>query len=119
MTTTNTATTLEAAFAIGRPAPSKAFKTCSRCKGTGWWQLARKCFKCGGRGHAEVVTLATKIRDKRAHIEEVRAMIAIDTAGMTEARLGRKSRAERIAKDTAQLAVLEAELVALENEAKS
>jgi hypothetical protein len=118
MTKPNTAT-LEAAFAIGRPAPSAAFKTCSRCKGTGWWQLARKCFKCGGRGHAEVVTLATQIRDKRAHIEEVRASIVTDTAALAVARFGRRSREERIAKDNAQLATLEAELAALEGQVQS
>lgn len=109
----NTAT-LETTFAIGRPARSAAEKTCTRCKGTGWWQLARKCFKCGGRGHSEVVTLATRIRDKRAHIEEVRASIATDTAALAVARFGRKSREERIAKDTAQLTVLEGELIAME-----
>lgn len=110
---------LEAAFAIGRPARNAAHKTCSRCKGTGWWQLGRKCFKCGGRGHAEVVTLATQIRDKRAHIEEVRASIATETAALATARFGRKSREERIAANAANLARLEAELAALEGQVKS
>lgn len=98
--------TLEAALPIGRPAPSKAFKTCSRCKGTGWWQFARKCFKCGGRGYAEVVTLATQIRDKKAHIVEVRGIIADGTARLATMRFGRKQAEERLRQDgTMRLAV--------------
>lgn len=96
------------------PARTSAHKTCSRCRGTGWWQLGRKCFKCGGVGHHEVATLATRIRDKRAHVEEVRGIIATDAAALATARFGRGQREKHIAERTAQLAVLEAELAALE-----
>ena len=107
--------TLEAAFAIGRPARSSAYKTCTRCKGTGWWQLARLCFKCGGVGHAEVSTLATKIRDKQAHIAEVREMITSDEAFLATAtkRWTRIGPEAHLASNKANLAKLEAELVVL------
>ena len=86
----------------------------SRCQGTGWWQLGRKCFKCGGAGHLEVASLATKIRDKRAHVEEVRGIITADVAALATARFGRGQRERHIADRTVQLAVLEAELATLE-----
>jgi hypothetical protein len=104
---------LEQAFAIGRPAQSSAHRTCGRCRGTGWWQLGRRCFGCGGVGRHEVVTLAVRIRDKRAHVEEVRGIIAADIAALATARFGRGQREREIAKRTAQLAALEAELAAL------
>ncbi len=113
------ATTIEAAFAIGRPARSAAYKTCSRCKGTGWWQLGRKCFKCGGVGHAEKATNATRLRDALAHRTERQGLIATD-----EKRLADKLAAgaprwqwmhlpEHIAADKATLAKVEAEILAL------
>jgi hypothetical protein len=106
---------LEAAFAIGTPATSAASKTCSRCNGTGWWALGRKCFKCGGVGHAERTTLATRIRDKRLHVEEVRGIIATYSGHLaTAARWGRKCIEARITERTTQLAQLEAELAAME-----
>lgn len=105
---------LEAAFAIGRPAPSAAYRTCSRCNGTGWWSFGRKCFKCGGSGHAERVTTATKIRDKAAHIAEVEGIVAQCRTLLETARFGRKSRQVELDKRTAQLEILRAELAALQ-----
>jgi RecJ-like exonuclease len=110
----NKTATLEAAFAIGRPAKVATDQTCSRCRGTGWWSLGRPCFKCGGRGHAERITLATKIRDKRAHIAEVREVIAHETAQLAKATFCRSQREDRIARSTVHLANLESELAALE-----
>ncbi len=105
---------LETEFAIGRPAATSADATCSRCNGTGWWSLGRKCFKCGGAGHAERATQATKLRDKRAHIAEVRGMLEQETALLATARFGRSLRQDRIAKLSAQLGQLETEIAALE-----
>lgn len=110
----NTTNSLEAAFAIGTPAKTAADKTCTRCKGTGWWSLGRRCFKCGGEGHAERLTNAVRIRDKRAHIDEVRGIVAADVERLATVRFGRKQLESAIAKRTAQLAQLEAELAALE-----
>ncbi len=106
--------TLETAFAIGRPARSAAHKTCSRCKGTGWWQLARLCFKCGGVGHAEVSTKATRIRDKCAHILEVEGLLADDIRRRGIIRFGKRQHEEHIANHEANLARLRAELADLE-----
>jgi RecJ-like exonuclease len=105
---------LEAAFAIGRPARSAAYKTCTRCKGTGWWQLARKCFKCGGVGHAEVTTLATQIRDKRKHIAEVEEMIAQENTNLATVKFGKASRMRTIESYAENLVRLRAELAELE-----
>lgn len=116
-TAPKTTATLEAMFAIGSPARTKAFRTCSRCKGTGWWQFGRKCFKCGGAGKAERDTAAVQLRNKRAHVVEVREIIAGDTSALAGAKFGRRILEERIAQRTAQLAVLEAELAALEGAA--
>lgn len=105
---------LEQAFAIGRPAQTSAHRTCSRCQGTGWWQFGRTCFKCGGAGRHVVFTLAMKIRDKRAHVEEVRGIISAGITALATARFGRAQLEKRLADRTAQLATLEAELAALE-----
>lgn len=107
-------TSLEQMFAIGRPAQTRAHQTCSRCMGTGWWQLGRVCFRCGGGGRHEVTTLATRIRDKRAHAEEVRGIIASETALLATSRFGRGQREKHIADRAAQLVALEAELATLE-----
>lgn len=106
---------IEAAFAIGRPARTAAFKTCSRCKGTGWWQLARKCFKCGGVGHAEVVTLATQIRDKRIHIAQVIEMIVGHEAYLATAtrRWSRIQQEAQLESERTNLVRLETELAAM------
>lgn len=103
---------LEAEFAIGKPATSAKHVTCSRCKGTGWWQLGRKCFKCGGFGRAEHITDATRLRDKRAHVAE-----ATKTLAATEAyvpRWGKAGHAALILRERAHLTKLQAELAALE-----
>lgn len=77
--------------------------------------LGRVCFRCGGEGNLERSTLATRIRDKRAHLEEVRGIIALNTKHLATApRWGRKPLEDRIAERTAQLALLESELAALE-----
>lgn len=111
MTTKNS---LEAAFAIGRPAADAAHKTCSRCRGTGWWSLGRKCFKCGGLGHAEKSTLATQIRDKRAHLTEIRASIEADSARLATARFGKSMIEAAIARNAALLDRLVSDLAAME-----
>jgi hypothetical protein len=77
-------TSIEEMFAIGRPARTAAFKTCRRCKGTGWWELGRKCFSCGGLGHVEKATIATKLRDARAHLAERLEMVAANRALLAE-----------------------------------
>ena len=117
---TNDKTRIEAMFPIGRPAPSAAHKTCRRCKGTGWWQLGRKCFGCGGVGHTEKVTTATKLRDARAHLAERVGLVADNRE-----RLAMKLAAGRprwsymhlerdIARDVEIIAKIEAEIAALE-----
>lgn len=118
--TKKTTVSLEEAFAIGRPARTSAYKTCSRCKGTGWWQLFRKCFKCGGCGHAEVSTVATQIRDKRKHIAEVRAALETNRACLAEKLAAGRPRwtwmsiEDWIARDQENLLKLEGDLAALE-----
>ncbi|HSX23038.1 MAG TPA: hypothetical protein VLE97_09715 [Gaiellaceae bacterium] len=113
-------TSIEAMFPIGRPAPTTAYKTCRRCKGTGWWQLGRKCFGCGGVGHVEKVTRATKLRDARAHLAERLAMVADNRA-----RIAQKLAAGRprwsymhldrdIERDLKTIADIEAEIAVLE-----
>lgn len=115
MTTNKDTMALERMFAIGSPARTKAFKTCSRCQGTGWWQLGRRCFKCGGAGKAERVTLATQIRDKLRHVAEVRGLVTDYTARLASGPRWARSQIEgHLAQRTAQLTTLEAELAALE-----
>ena len=116
---TDSKTTIEAAFAIGRPARTAAHITCTRCKGTGWWQIGRLCFKCGGKGNAEKSTLATRIRDKRNHVAEVTASIVENKArlaklGPDAPRWKRMSPEEWLARDEENLVRLESELAALE-----
>lgn len=105
---------VSAAFAIGRTA---SHITCTRCKGTGWWQLARVCFKCGGKGNAEKSTLATRVRDKRAHIAEVTGIIADEERRIPALKFGKKSAMERLESDRANLARLIGELAELEGAA--
>ena len=111
--------TLARMFPIGRPATSPKFATCTRCKGTGWWQFARPCFKCGGVGRAERVTKETKLRDKRAHVAEVEGIIAENAARLAQLGEGAaswKTRGprEEVARRSEQLVQLRAELAAME-----
>jgi hypothetical protein len=106
---------IEEMFAIGRPAKAgSGWRTCRRCRGTGWWQLGRKCFACGGVGRAEISTTATKLRDKKKHVAEVREIIAREKALLPTTRFGRKSREREIARREEQLLILEAEVAVLE-----
>ena len=119
---TDKKTSIEEMFAIGRPARTAAFKTCRRCKGTGWWKLGRKCFSCGGLGHVEKVTLATKLRDARAHLAERQEMVAANRALLAEKIAGGRPRwtwmnLERdIERDIETIAKIEAEIAALEDQ---
>jgi len=114
-------TSIEAMFPIGRPARTAAFKTCRRCRGTGWWQLGRKCFGCGGLGHVEKVTVATKLRDARAHLAERREMVAANRARLAEKIAAGRPRwsymhlDRDIARDVEIIAKIEAEIAALED----
>jgi hypothetical protein len=114
---------IEEAFAIGRPARTTAYKTCRRCKGTGWWELGRKCFGCGGRGHVEKVTLATKLRDARAHLAERVEMVATNRALLAEKHAAGRPRwtwmnLERdIDRELETIAKIEAEIAELESQA--
>jgi ribosomal protein L37E len=113
--------TIEQAFAIGRPAKDTTEVTCRRCKGTGWWQLGRKCFGCGGLGRSERVTKATKLRDKRAQVAEVAELVERHTARLAELgpdapRWKRMAPEDWLVRDTAHLAKLQAELAALEGQ---
>src|SRR6185436_968379 len=110
-------TSIEAMFPIGRPAPTSAYKTCLRCKGTGWRQLGRKCFGCGGAGHVETVTRATKLRDARAHLAERLAMVADNRTRLAQklaAGRPRWSYDRDIERDLNTIVAIEAEIVALE-----
>jgi hypothetical protein len=113
-------TSIESMFPIGRRARTAAYKTCGRCKGTGWWQLGRVCFSCGGAGHVEKVTLATKLRDARAHLAERLEMVAANRALLAQKLAAGRPRwsymgYERdIARDIAIIATIEAEIAALE-----
>lgn len=119
---TDKKTSIEAMFPIGRPARTAAYKTCRRCKGTGWWKLGRKCFGCGGAGHVEKVTLATKLRDARAHLAERREMVAANRARLAEKLAAGRPRwtwmnlEQDIARDVETLATIEAEIAALEGQ---
>lgn len=110
----------EAAFAIGRPARNAAQVTCSRCKGTGWWQFARKCFKCGGVGHTEKITNATRLRDARAHLAERVAIVAAERALLAEKQAAGRPRwtwrsiEKRLPEELETIAKIEAEITALE-----
>lgn len=111
--------TLAQMFPIGRPATSSKSVTCTRCKGTGWWQFGRRCFKCGGVGRAERVTKETRLRDKRAHVAEVEGIIAENEARLAQLDEGAanwKTRGarEEIARRSDQLVQLRAELAVLE-----
>jgi hypothetical protein len=116
---TDTKTSLEAMFPIGRPARSATHKTCTRCKGTGWWQLARKCFRCGGAGNYEKITNATRLRDALAHRVERLGLITDNEKRLAEKLAAGRPRwtwmhlPERIAKDKETLAKIEAEILAL------
>lgn len=115
-------TRIEEMFAIGRPARTTAFKTCRRCKGTGWWQLGRKCFSCGGLGHVEKVTLTTKLRDARRHLAERREMLEANRALLAKKLAAGRPRwtwmnIERdIARDVEIIDKIQAEIAALESE---
>ena len=119
---TNVKTSIEAMFPIGRPARTAAYKTCRRCKGTGWWQLGRKCFGCGGVGHVEKVTRETKLRDARAHLAERQEMVAANRALLAEKIAAGRPRwtwmgFERdIERDVETIAKIEAEIAALEDQ---
>jgi hypothetical protein len=119
---TNVKTSLESMFAIGRPAPTAASKTCRRCKGTGWWQLGRPCFGCGGIGHVEKVTLATKLRDARAHLAERLVMVAANRTLLAQKiAAGRTGwsymHLEReVSRDLEIIAKIEAEIATLEKQ---
>lgn len=95
---------------------TRIFDDCTRCAGTGDWAPGRVCFRCNGAGRVERDTLATQIRDKRAHVVEVRGIIAAERDALATPRrvLGRAQREARLAQRVAQLAQLEAELTALE-----
>lgn len=119
---TRAKTTIEAMFPIGRPAPTAAYKTCRRCKGTGWWQLGRKCFGCGGVGHTEKVTTATKLRDARAHLAECLELVAANRALLAQKLAAGRPRwsymhlDRDIARDLETIATIEAEIAALEDQ---
>lgn len=98
-------------------AAPKGHKNCTRCQGTGWWgsQFGRVCFKCGGVGYLEIGTLAEQIRNKRAHVDEVRELVATNEALLETARpWSRASRLAQLVTLRAQLVTLVAELAALE-----
>jgi hypothetical protein len=115
-------TSLEAMFPIGRPAPTAAYKTCCRCKGTGWWELGRQCFRCGGVGYAEKITNATRLRDARAHLAERLAMVAADRARLAEKIAACRPRwtymhlGGDIERDLETIAKIEATIAALEKQ---
>lgn len=119
---TDKKTSIEAMFPIGRPARTTAYKTCRRCRGTGWWQLGRKCFSCGGLGHIEKVTITTKLRDARAHFAERREMVASNRTRLAEKLAAGRPRwtwmnLERdIARDVETIATIETEIAALESQ---
>lgn len=118
-TKTNQTATIEQAFAIGRPARKSTHKTCTRCKGTGWWQLGRKCFSCGGVGNFEKVTNATRLRDALANRAERLEMIAIEERIVAEKQAAGRPRwtwmsaADRVIKERETLATIEAEILSL------
>lgn len=112
-------TALAGMFPIGRPATSSKSVTCTWCNGTGWWQFGRRCFKCGGVGRAERITKETRLRDKRAHVSEVEGIIAeneVTLAQLGEGAANWKTCGVRgeIARRSAQLVQLRAELAAME-----
>jgi hypothetical protein len=118
-TKTNQTATIEQAFAIGRSATKSTHKTCTRCKGTGWWQFGRKCFKCGGVGNFEKTTNATRLRDALAHRAELLNSIATNEkllAGKLAAGRPRwtwMGMQERIDGERTTLATVEAQVLSL------
>lgn len=119
---TDKKTSIEAMFPIGRPARTAAYKTCSRCKGTGWWQLGRKCFKCGGRGHYEKITVATRLRDARANLAERIAHVASERALLADKIAAGRPRwtwmsiEQRLPAELETIARIEAEIAELEGQ---
>jgi len=119
---TNVKTSIESMFPIGRSAPTARYKTCRRCKGTGWWQLGRKCFGCGGVGHVEKVTRETKLRDARAHLAERLEMVAANRVLLAQKLAAGRPRwsymgyESNIARDLKIIATIEAEIATLESQ---
>lgn len=99
------------------------YRTCRRCKGTGWWsgQILRGCFACGGQnmrigsGRMLVESAAGKIARMEAHAAQVRADIAehverLEKLGPDAPRWKRMSPEEWLDRDRANLARIEAEI---------
>jgi hypothetical protein len=88
---------------------------CDRCAGTGNWDPSgyRVCYKCGGRGELLLDTALSTYNRKRAHVEEVRGIIADDTRRLETARFGKKQIQQHIEERKVQLVQLEAELTSL------
>jgi hypothetical protein len=88
---------------------------CDRCAGTGNWDPNgyRVCYKCGGRGELLLDTAESAYNRKRAHIDEVKGIIADETKRLATARWGKSIIERQIAERKAQLIQLEAELAAM------
>jgi len=88
---------------------------CNRCNGTGNWDpnSYRVCYKCGGRGELLLDTPEAAYNRKRAHIEEVKDIIADDTRRLETARWGKSQIQKHLDDRKAQLVQLEAELVSM------
>ncbi len=97
----------------------KGYKNCRRCAGSGaFMNDGRVCYGCAGYGVNLIITSAIKIADKRKHIAEVEGQIARHTARLAELptdapRWKREPVENWLAKDSANLVKLTAELAAL------